>query len=76
MLVIIRPGAPKVDIQDVLPAKEQHVSHDVSGPASSSSSANPTEKKLTKLRKKLQQIEVLKKRKDDGEKLESTQVNR
>lgn len=70
-----RPGAPKVDIQDVLPIKEQRLSHNVAGPtAMSSSSGNPTEKKLTRLRKKLQQIEVLKKRKEDGGKLESSQV--
>ena len=40
----------------------------------SSSSGNPTEKKLVKLRKKLQQIHALKERFAGGEQLESTQV--
>lgn len=38
------------------------------------SGGNPTEKKLNKLRKKLQQIQALKERFAGGEQLESTQV--
>lgn len=43
--------------------------------SSSLESTDPTEKKIGKLRKKLQQIEALKQRQADGEKLEVNQVD-
>ena len=42
--------------------------------ATVSSSSDPTDKKLSRLRKKLAQIEALKSRQEKGEKLEATQV--
>ncbi len=42
--------------------------------SSSISSKNPAEKKLDKLKKKLQKIESLKSRRDSGESLEENQV--
>ena len=44
------------------------------GVSSVSESTDPTEKKLGKLKKKLQQIESLKQRQASGEKLEANQV--
>ena len=71
-IVAVRPGAPKVDLEDIICTKQE--------PARSSpqpvlaTGTDPTEKKLNKLRKKLQQVEALKERRDNGEKLETNQV--
>jgi hypothetical protein len=68
-----RPGAPKIDLQDVLPSTAKTQSPPASTTAGSSSS-DPTEKKLSRLRKKLIQIEALKLKLEKGVKLETTQV--
>lgn len=67
-----------MDIQDVL----ESVKKSADKPSSSSSGASPamgssldpTEKKLSRLRKKLKQIEDLKAKRDKGEQLETNQV--
>lgn len=67
------PGAPKVDVQDLLgqSRKENLSSTSSSLPATST---DPTEKKLFRLQKKLQQVQSLKEKLAKGEKLEANQV--
>ena len=83
MITFPSPGAPDVDIQDILaevkqsPDKPPPSSTNASSLGHSSaggSSADPTEKKLSRLRKKLKQIEDLKAKRDSGMTLESNQV--
>ena len=55
MCSLSRPGAPKIDVKDILPVVEDR---SASVPDSAMlKEADPTEKKLVKLRKKLKKIE-------------------
>ncbi len=73
LLCMYSPGAPKVDLQDIISTSTEPAPH-TSPQLTLAAGSDPTEKKLGKLRKKLQQVESLKERRDRGEKLETNQV--
>ena len=75
-IILSRPGAPEVDITEFVSTVSQSAVTATKTTTAVTTVSDPTKKKIDRLRKKLCQIEDLKRKRANGEKLEANQVIR